>query len=604
MTFEIGLVFVLLAVSILLFITNWIRSDIIAILVLLGVVLSGILPVEEALSGFSSEAVLAIAGLLVLSQGLVRSGVMRWIARQLNRLAGKGEKQLVVMSTTLPGVLSGLVSDIATVSLFIPVVTRLARRNKIPRSRLLLPIAMAALAGGNLTIIGASHNLVVNSLLLEAGEPGFGFFELAPVGAVLLIGFSLYSLFLGRHFLPGQEREKDGERKDGTQDLIQAYDLWDRLWEISVYKDSTFIGKSTEEIHAVRKYGLSIVAIVRDDETRLPEDGPIAVEEGDVLLVTGQKERTEQLVAQEPGLELLGHPESDEEFPASGAELVEVVVPPHSPEAGKSLKDMNLREISGLTGIAIWRNNRPIRTDVSTIPLEEGDGVLIYGPNQDVREFDPEPNFLWLQKPRKEEAPEELRHLGPWAALILAVVIITAALDLIPIAVAALAGAAAMVLLGILSPKEAYGSVEWRTVVLIGGMYSLGLAMESSGAAELISTLLVDMVGSLGIMAVMLGILIISMLLTQMLHGAAVAVVMTPVALYSAGLMDVSIKPLAMAVIVGAAATYLLPVGHPAPLLVQKPGSYREKDYLKFGSGLFLLTIIIAGIVLPLVWPF
>jgi di/tricarboxylate transporter len=300
----------------------------------------------------------------------------------------------------------------------------------------------------------------------------------------------------------------------------------------------------------------------------------------------------------------LGHPNQQDEFPASSGELIETVVPPRSRVIGKTLVDLDLREETCLTGIAIWRDEGPIRTDVGQTPLEEGDALLLYGPREQTRSYEPEPDFLWLQEPRKEEAPRELRHLGKWAALIMAGVITVSALDILTIPVAALGGAALMVLIGVLTPKLLYENVEWRTIVLVGGMYPLGLALEESGAAELISNLLVDTLGVLGPLATMLGVTVLAMLLTQSLHGAAVAVIMTPVALDSAALLDVDPRGFAVAVIAGAAATYLLPVGHPAPLLVQRPGGYQTKDYMKFGSGLVVISLLVIAVLIPLVWPF
>ena len=604
MTFEIGAVLAILAVSVVLFVTNWIRPDIVSIFVLLAVVATGVLPAEEAVSGFSSEAVLAIAGLLVIGAGLVRSGVVRWIADRVDRFARKGNKRLILTTSTLPGILSGLISDVATVSLFIPLVIRLARRNEVPRTHLLMPLAMAALIGGNLTLIGASQNLVVDSLIQQAGLPGLSFFELLPIGAALLIGFSVYTLLLGRHLLPEEKKQPDSNGAGSRGELIETYHLWNRLWEVAVQKRSTFVDKTIVDIHSISEFGLIVVAVVQDDEIRLPENNLNAITAGDVLLLVGQKERVDQLIEHEGGLELLGHPETKEEFPASGAELSEVVVPPRSPAIGKTLIEINLREQSGLTGVALWREGQPIRTDVAQTALCEGDALLLYGPQRNARGYDPKPDFLWLHPPHKEEAPRELRHLAPWAALVLAAVVLGAAFNLVPIPVAALAGAAAMMLLGVLKPSEAYESVEWRTVVLIGGMYSLGLALESSGAAALLSGFLASSLGSLGPLAVLAGVLVVSMLLTQVLHGAAVAVMMTPVVLDTAVLMDINVLPLAVAVIVGTASNYLLPVGHPAPLLVQKPGKYEQKDYLRFGAGLAGLTILISVVVLPIVWPF
>jgi di/tricarboxylate transporter len=602
MTIEIGLVLGILFGAVLFFVTGWVRADVVAILVLVLLVVFGLLPPEEALSGFSSEAVIAIAGLLVLSAGLVRSGVVRWIAERVNDLAGESRRRLVLLSSSLPGILSGLVSDIATVSLFIPVVLRLARKNKISRQKLLIPIAMAALAGGNLTLIGASHNLVVHSLIQERGEPGFGFFEFLPVGAALVAAFAVYALFFSRRLLPGEDSEEKGPGEGPA--LIQTYDLHERLWEVWVHDKSPLVGSSVKDLGIGEAYGLGVITLVHHEKPELVVKGDRKIQGDDILLVSGRKERVEELVRDREGMEFMGHPRGQEDFPSSGAECIEVTVPPRSPAIGKTLTDLGIRQKTGLSGLALWREGRPIRTDVGRIPLEEGDGLLLYGARKDTRDFDPEPNFLWLHRPVKREAPRRLRHLGPYAALIMAAVIVVAALKWVPIPVAALGGAAAMILIGVLTPREAYEHVEWRTLVLVGGMYPLGLAMERSGAAEWISGLIAGSLGLLGPLATLLGIFTSALLLTQALHGAAVAILMTPVALDTASLLGVEPRAFAVAVVVGAAATYLIPVGHPAPLLVQRPGGYETLDYVKFGLGLTLITFIITAVLVPLIWPF
>ena len=602
MTIEIGLVFAILAGAVLFFITGWVRADVVALFVLVLLVAFGLLPPEEALSGFSSDAVIAIAGLLILSTGLVRSGVVRWIAERVNDFAKDSRRKLILISSSLPGILSGLVSDIATVSLFIPVVLRLARKNKISRRKMLLPIAMAALAGGNLTLIGASHNLVVHSLLKERGEPGLGFFELFPVGAALLVAFTAYTLFMGRKLLPEGMNDEEEPRK--SSDLIKTYDLHDRLWEVWVHEDSPLVGSQVRDLEVGERYGLNVITLVHQEEPQLVQEGQVEIHGDDILLVSGRKERVEEFVGNKVGFELMGHPKGQEDFPSSGAEFIEVTVPPRSPVVGKSLVDIDLREDTGLSGLAIWREGQPIRADIGHTPLEEGDGLLLYGPREITRDYEPAPHFMWLQEPIKREAPRRLRHLGPYAALIMTVVILVAAFDWIPISVAALGGAAAMILLGIISPEQAYDNVEWRTVVLVGGMYPLGLAMQESGAAGLLSELIAGSLGQLGPLVTMLGIFTAALLLTQTLHGAAVAIIMTPVAIDTAQLLQVEPRAFVIAVIIGAAATYLIPVGHPAPLLVQRPGRYKTADYIRFGLGLTLITYIIVAVLVPLVWPF
>ncbi|MFP4346069.1 MAG: SLC13 family permease [Anaerolineales bacterium] len=603
MSWEIGMVFGILATAMVLFITGWLRSDAVAVLVLVSLVVTGLLDAETALSGFSSEAVIATAGLLVLSAGLVRSGAVIWITERIEHLATGEGKRLMVMSSMLPGFLSGFISDIGTVSLFIPVILRLARKKGIPHTHLLLPLAMAALAGGNFTLIGSSHNLVVDSLLRDTGAPSLNFLTLFPVGLALVSAFTLYALLLAPVLLPERQPDPSEERGKSTEELMRTYDMQERLWELSLKPESHLVGQNLAETNIGNRYGLSVLSMLRNHEVYPARRQAWTLEAGDVLLVVGRRGRVERL-AEAADLDLLGPPRLQEEFTVSGAEMVEVVVPPRSAAVGQTLAEMGFRGRHGLTGIGLWRVDHPVRTDVGFEPLKEGDALLLYGSRKNVRSFDPEPKFLWLSRPRREEAPRELRHLAPWATLIMLLVVLSAAFDLLPIAVGALGGGALMLLLGVLTPREVYESVEWRTVLLIGGMYPLGLAMEESGAAGLLSTLVAGSVGQWGPLAVLVGIVLLALMLTQVMHGAAVAVIMTPVALDTAALMGVNPRPLAVAVIIGASATYLLPMGHPAPLLVQKPGSYRPLDYLRYGAGLLLLTVILSAVLLPLLWPF
>jgi di/tricarboxylate transporter len=343
MTIEIGVVFAILGTAMLLFITGWIRADIVAVLVLVSLAATGVLEVGEVLKGFSSEAVISIAGLLVLSAGLVRSGVVRWIAERLNDIAGGSRKRLTLMSTLVPGVLSGFVSDIATVSLFIPVVLRLARKNDIHSSKLLLPIAMAALAGGNLTIIGASHNLVVNDLLRSSGQSALGFFEIAPVGIALIISFAVYTLVMGQRLLPGENEKGAVESREDRTDLMRTYHLEDRLWEVLLLNDSSWVGKTLHEIAIGSGHGLTVLSVVRLDESQLLNRVDFVLEKDDMLLVSGRRTRVDKLVQEHPGLKVLGHPSQPEKFPSSSGELIEVVVPPRSPVVGKTMTDLDFR---------------------------------------------------------------------------------------------------------------------------------------------------------------------------------------------------------------------------------------------------------------------
>lgn len=598
------LVIGLLIVAVALFITEWIRPDLVALLTAVSLTLSEVLTVPEALAGFSSEAVIAIASLLVIGKGLVRSGVVRWIATHLKRFTGESTRRLVLVTTAAPGLLSGFINIVAAVSVFIPAVLRLAKSSRLPPQRLLMPMAYCGLLGANLSLIGASHNLVVDNLIQDAGLSGLGFFEFTPVGTILLLIAILYSLILGGILLPRGETERPVDEEEKKADgLAEVYDLHDRLWQLWVKPGTPLVGKPLAELSLDQEFGLTALSIMHGETQHPVEKYSISLQGDEILLVAGRRERVDALVHRYDGLVLLGPPTEKELFPPSEAELIEVAVPARSQAIGKTVRELSLRQHTGLNAIALWRDGRPIRTDVSDFELQAGDALLLFGARNWVRGFDPTPDFLWLRPPGEEEAPLELRRLGRPAALIFLTIIAIAAMGWVSIAVATLLGAGAMVSLGILRPEQAYRAIDWRTVVLIAGMLPMGTALNQTGVADLLAQGVVQTLGSWGPVAVLVGITLITMLFTQPLHNAAVAVIMVPVALSCANMMNVNPRGFAVAVLIGASAKFLLPVGHPATLLVKDPGKYRTVDHLRFGIGLIVLTAVVIALMVPLLWP-
>ena len=593
---DILLVLAILGVAVALFITEWLRPDVTALLALVALYAAGLVDAGQALAGFGSEAVITIAGLLVMGEGLVRTGVVRWFADRLRRVAGDGEWRLAVASTLVPGLLSGFINVVAAVTVFIPAVLRMALKAGASHTRLLMPMACVSLLGANLSLIGASHNLVVDSLLTRAGERGFGFFEFTPVGLVLVAAAVVYSLLL-RRLLPAHVREARQRKSD---ELTAAYDLEDRLWEVLVKDDQE---RDLSELGIGHEYGLTILTVLRGDDRRPVPRHSIPLESDDVLLVAGRRERVEALVEGVPGLALVGEPRHDAPVTVSNAELVEVMVAPRSGAAGRSPKDLEIRERTGLTVVAIWREGTPLRTDVGNQELREGDALLLFGSRRRTRSFDPAPDFLWVRRPRVPEAPLELRRLRPAAALLFLAVILVAAAGWLPVAVAALAGAAGMTLLGAVDARRAYAAIDWRVVVLIAAMLPMGDALVESGTAGLLAHLLTAGLAPWGPLAVLMGVAACTMLLTQPLHNVVVAVIMTPVALQAAATVGADPRGFAVAVLVGASANFLLPAGHPAPLLVKRAGGYRIRDYLRFGAGLNLVALAVIALMVPRLWP-
>ncbi|MEZ4521699.1 MAG: SLC13 family permease [Thermomicrobiales bacterium] len=378
--------------------------------------------------------------------------------------------------------------------------------------------------------------------------------------------------------------------------------MTDRIWEVLVLPASRVVGRTLRDTGLGAGYGVSVIATVRAGSTSAVSRTTAPIEAGDILLIGGRGERVRQ-IAERSNLELIGTPRSVSRFPLSEAELVEVIVPPRSDVVGQTLRELDFRNEHDLTVVAIWHAGRPIRTDVAEHRLTPGDSLLLYGRRSSTRAFQPRPELFWMNPPPEEEAPEELRHLAPVSALILLGVIVVASLGLMNVGVAALAGAAATILFGVLTPQQAYERVGWSTVILIAGMFPLGIALRNSGGADFISENLIDLLQPYGTVAILGGVALMTMLLTQPIHNAAVAVIMTPVAIDVAARLDSNPHAFAAAVIIAASANFLLPVGHPAPLLVQGPGRYATADYLKFGIGLCLVAMLIVILVVPVIWP-
>ena len=348
---------------------------------------------------------------------------------------------------------------------------------------------------------------------------------------------------------------------------------------------------------------LGLIALVRGSEQLLRPDADTMLEENDMLLVLGRQDAAERFADSHPAITFMGPPEVQKAHPVSTAELAEAVVPPRSPAVGKRIRDLNLPRDYGMSVIAYYRRDRPYRTNVQEAELQEGDGLLVYGPREKMREFEPEKDLLIYFKPGEAEVSTRLKRKAPVAAATLLGVILGAALGFMPIAAMAIAGAVAMVLAGIVPLKEVYRVIDWRTLVLIGGMYPLGVALNGTGAADLIGKTLIAAIGGFGPLAVLGGVAILAMVLTQPMHNAAVAIIMTPIALNAAELMQSDPRPFAVAVIVACSASFLMPYGHPAPLLVEVPGGYRGRDYLVFGAGLSLIVLVVIIALIPLLWP-
>jgi di/tricarboxylate transporter len=783
LTPEITKVLIIVAGALLLLISERIRVDVIALMVLGTLAMIGLVTPTEALSGFSSPAVITVWAVFIMSGALARSGIANRIGRQVLRVAGNGEARLIAAIMLSAGLMSAFLNNVGVAALMLPVVMDISRRTGRAPSRLLIPLAYGSLLGGLSTLIGTPANILVNEALSDAGLQTFNLFDFAPVGLILLIAGILFMSLVGRHLLPDRNIHKADAQT--PQELLEdVYDVEQRLFLLGLPQGSPLSGKSLIESRVGAALGLYVIAILREAESVLSPMAGTVLQEADRLLVEGRFETVlvfqhknfldvsndtldvgqlfsadtslcEVTLASDPsligrtlfesgfrnrfgvnvlaikhegsaqrtnlqekilfagdalllqgsneqldkihnspewssfhymdvdevneryelferirimcvpegsslsgktlaesrladayGICVLGirhedHtdllPDADHviqdgdhllvevwpedlkvlqglkdlevirgELPdlktlqSDQVGLTEVVLSPHTTLDGKTLRELHFREKFGLSVLAVWRGGRPYRSHLRDMQLRFGDALLLHGPRDSFKVLGAEPDFLVLT----EEAQQVPRiEKAPLALLILFAFLASVILGFLPIALAAVIGATVMVLTGVLSMEEAYRYIEWKSVFLIAGMLPLGIALQQTGAAELVAQGLLDAAGKLGSFGIMGGLFLLTALTSQIMPNAAVTVLMTPIAISASMELGISPLPFAMIVAISASSSFLTPVAHPTNSLVMGPGGYRVTDFVKVGVPLTIVILLITLLILPFVWP-
>lgn len=782
MTQDIAFVLLILGAAMVLFVTNWLSADLVALLVLLSLALTGLVTPEEALSGFSNPAVITVWAVFVMSGALYRTGVARMVGQQVLHLAGEGEARLIGVIMLTSALISAVMNNVGVAALLLPVVMDIGRRTRIPASRLLMPVAYGALLGGLLTMIGTPPNLLVSGIVGSFGLEPFTLLDFTPVGVAVvvtgvafvvvarrllpsghegddsvreeadlnalyelraahvvlhvprqsaLVGLTLAESRLGaalgvnvvsihrgdqtvlapppdtvlqgddrlvvagsterldmlrahRHLkltgadltihdleergfriaeatvaaggklvgesireakfrqrykvqvlalkrdgrrvtngyedLPLEEgdrllvlgtpdqvaslsehKEFESLRRDLGKDVEREYGLTSRLVALMVTPDSALAGRSLGETHLGDAFGLGVVGVMRGKDQVLLADADTQLEAGDVLVVKADR-RTLRTLGALRGLVVESARDVDAgdlESPDVG--LSAVVLSPYTHLAGKTLREIHFREKYQLNVVAIWRSGKAIRDNLRDVELRFGDALLLHGRRDRLRTLASDRDFLVLT----QEAQEPVRRDKAWiAALVMGLAfLLPVVMGWMPIQIASVFGAVLMVVTGCLRMEDAYHFIEWRAVFLIAGMLPLGIAMQTSGAAELMTTSVVATIGGYGPLAVMAGIFILTALAAQFMPSAAVAVLLAPIAIHTATDLGINPYALAMTVAIAASSSFASPVGHPANTLIMGPGGYRYSDYLRVGVPLTIVVLIVTMIVLPLVWP-
>lgn len=615
MNSDMLLVFSILGVTILLFLSDRFRLDLVAVVALLALLLTGIITTSEALAGFSDPIVIIIAALFVVGGALYQTGVAGLMGRWLYRAAGGNVTRLMVLAMLAVALLSGFMSSTGATAVLLPVVVMLARDAKVSPSKLLMPLAFGALAGGLLTLIGTPPNIVVSNVLREQGLDPFGFLAFTPVGLIflaLLIGFML---LVGRRLLPDREPQAEQDYlvpadSPGIDEMAGAYDLANTLFRLRVRRHSPLIGYTLAQSRLGGDYRVRVLEVQSwpDNADRMQPPVPARdnyrIQAHDVLHLQGRATDVMRL-AREQDLGLRPDAEEPGRPVASELGMAEVMPTPESRLLGQTIQALRFRTVYGVTVLGIKRMGKALAGDPSTVPLRFGDTLLVSGSWADIARLQRERQNLVVIGQPKEMADALLNtEKAPVAAGILLVMLSLMAFNLLPTVTAVLLAVVALVLTGCLRPSEVYRTISGESLVLIAAMLPMSTALQKVGGVEYIADALIAGLGAQGPLAVLAGLFLITVVFSQFISNTATTVLVAPIAYTAALAMGVAPQAFLMAVAVAASSAFATPIASPVNTLVLAPGGYRFVDFVKVGTPLVLLALGMSVVVLPLLFPF
>ncbi len=598
MTPHLLITLIIAGAAMVLLLTERLRADLVALLVVVALGTSGVLTAEETFSGFSRSAVITLLSIFILAAGLERTGVTRRVGDLLVRVAGTSEQRLVMAVMLAGAFLSLAMNNIAAAAVLLPAVSGAAKRSGVNPSRLLMPLAFGTLLGGMSTLL-TTANIVVSSLLRDRDLPGFGLLDFAPVGLPIVAAGIAYMALWGRRLLPARspvELYEDMQRQE--ESLAEVYHLGETLARAGVPAGSPLVGQTLAGSRLRETHGVNVLAIEREGHVLRAPTADQELRAEDVLLLTGEIEGTGTGGGLDP---LPPRHWRERDLESRSVVLVEAVLSPRSALIGRTLRETRFRDRYGMSVLAIWRAGRSLRTGLTDLPLQLGDGLLLQGERGRLPVLRAEPDLIVLDRGVDEPPPSRRRG---WLALTIMIsTLVLATVSHLGIGEVMLGGALAMILTGALSMDDAYQAIEWRSIFLVAGMLPLGTAMTKTGAADLVTHGVLAVLGGWGPLAILAGLIALAVLLNQAMSGAAVAAVMAPIAIQTAQRIGANPRAFAMGIALACSFAFLTPLGSPVNILVMGPGGYTFRDYFRVGLPLALLLFAVVLGLLPLVWP-
>ncbi|MFP4348485.1 MAG: SLC13 family permease [Desulfococcaceae bacterium] len=592
MTPEMLLTMIVLVFVIVLFVFEWVRVDVVGILMMVLLPLLGLISPGDAFVGLSSNAVVSIIAVIIMGAGLDKTGVMNQVAGPIIKIAGKSESRIITFIGGTVGLISALMQNIGAAALFLPAAQRIAKRIGIPVSRILMPMGFCAIVGGTLTLVGASPTILLNDLMTIGGErlEPFGLFTQTPIGICLLVSVILYFIVFGRFILPASKGESD---EGVTNALMQAYRAFETIYEIRIPEDAKTTG-TLADLGMQSRYLVTAVAVwhaAKKDKNFVPRSSE-ELRPGDDLAVVGRRKNVIKM-ADEMGWEVKDSLDSfAEALSRTSAGMAETIVSPRSELIGQTMSEADFKTLYGVTPLALFKGNRIYYSGLAHMRLNMGDTLLLFGPwdRFHILKNHPQPRSLTFSTPLEGEIlrPEKAKLALFWLGVALLQVIFLE----MQLSVALMSGALGMIITGVLKVDEAYTAVDWMTVFLLAGLIPLGMAFEQTGTAAYIAESVLGVIGEPAPIVLLAVIGLMTSFFTLVISNVGATVLLVPLCMNMALMAGGDPRMAALVVGLSASNTFVLPT-HQVNALIMRPGSYRTVDYARAGAGMTVLFLVV-----------
>jgi len=587
----------ILLVTFGLLITERLRVDLTAVLLILALSISKILNPDEALSGFSSEPAIVVAAVFVLTGAIFHTGLSDQLGNWIGRLAGRSYNRMLLVIMPAVALLSAFTHHVTITAIMLPVTMRLSRENAISPSKLLMPMSFAASLGTTITIIGAPAFLLADGILRQAGRPGLSVFSIAPIGLALSAAGTLFTLLVGRFLLPN---------RGAGEDVNERFRLDSYYTEFVIEPESPLIDKTIEEVETDKNYQFKVVGWLRHGRAQSRPYGEKNVQVGDVLLVRTTPEELAS-TAQKPGVTLHPVAKYGDAVPATKEtkekdapeQLVQAVIAPGSELIGRTIGNIDFLDRYGVLVVGIWRRKGWLQTELARVRLREGDVLVLQGEEEAFGRVSSDRSFLLLMPFQGEP---KMRNKTLLAGALMVATIAAAAFNLLTVEIAVLAGAAAAVLLRCVTARQAYQSIDNRIYVFIAGAIPIGLAMEKTGVSKLLATWLAHVVSGWDMRLVLFTLFVAAAIITQFMSDAGTTALFAPIAVALATALHQPPEAYVVTIAMASVASFLTPIGHHGNLLIYSPGRYQFSDFLRVGAPLTLLAGAIVTLVSAWMW--